>query len=115
MDNNSNPQASPPSPDNPQPQPPAATPATPQQQQLVKVGDFPLTPGELVLFQHIYNSFDQQRQLIAMLMAEKHGFPERDPIAFEFNWQNKTVTAYRPSSIEVAGGEPPKPAENQAA
>lgn len=93
----------------------------PQQTQgdMEKVGEHPLTNGELALFAEIYQSFEKLRLLTAMFLCEKHGYPESEPVAFEFNWQNRTVAAYRPkdapakSSIEVTGDAPSAPTPRQ--
>lgn len=85
------------------------------QPKMEKIGEHALTNGELVLFNRVYTAFEEIRQLIAMLLCEKYGYPEKEPIAFEFNWQNKTVSAYRPkeSKIETTTNEPSAPTKSK--
>jgi|SRR3990167_10148996 len=82
-----------------------------------KVGEHALSNGEVALFGEIYASYEKLRQLIAMYLCDKHGYPEKEPVAFEFNWRNRTVTALRPSQIEVVkdipSDAPPTPAQGQ--
>lgn len=107
--NNSNP-----APANPpvQPEPAPAPPVQPFPAGFNEVGRHPLSDGEIVLFQEIYAAQDRLRTLVAMHLADKFGYPEREPIAFNFDWPNKQVIAARPSSFEVASGNPPSPAQN---
>lgn len=81
-----------------------------------KVAEHALTNGELVLFSEMYQSFEKLRTLIAMFLCEKHGYPENEPVGFEFNWKNKTVSVFRPggqSKLEVTSDAPAPPAPNQ--
>ena len=104
------------------PAPPAQTPGpTPMQQQVaagnaVKVAEHAMTEMETMLFNQIYASYENLQKVMAGYMCEKHGYPQKEPVAFEFNWQNKTVSAFRPgasSKIEVASDAPSAPAQGQ--
>lgn len=112
--NNNNPNPAPASPPvQPEPAPQPQAQAFPPGFQ--EVGTHPLTDGEIVLMQEIYAAQDRLRTIVAMYLANKFGYPEKEPIAFNFDWPNKRVIAGRPSNFEVASGTPPSPAQDKAA
>ena len=78
-----------------------------------KVAEHTLTDGELAVFAEIFAAYKHQRLAITKYICEKHGYPEKDPLAFQFNWQNKTVAVFRPESkLEIAKELPNAPASS---
>lgn len=96
---------------NPTPTEPSQPTPPVQNNDLEKVGEHALSNGEMVLFGEIYQSFERLKVMMAKFMTEKFGYKDDDPIGFEFNWQNHTVTAFRQptSNIEVAKDMPSAP------
>jgi hypothetical protein len=83
-----------------------------KQVQMVKVADHKLTDGEYVLIAEIYASFKRTETMLVKWLMEKYGYKDEDMAAFQFNWKDKTATAYKASQLEVAKDAPPAPVES---
>lgn len=98
----------------PQPaNPPAPVQPGQPQQQLIRAGEHQLTEAEALLFGTIYGSFEQIQKLVADFLAEKHGYPKGEPVAFQMNFEGRVVVAFRPSKVEVTNNAPTAPAQGQ--
>lgn len=73
----------------------------PEQVQMNKVAEHTLTDGELAVFAEIYAGYERSRLAIAKYMCQKHGYPEEDPVAFQFDWKGKKVMVYRPQETKL--------------